>query len=78
MLTRMNHKIIENWLSYICGVFGFGITWTSIDWADALPKMAVAALSAGVAGGMGYIGKLLTVWSLRKAKSFINNLKSKK
>lgn len=75
MLTRMNHKIIENWISYVCGVFGFGISWTSIDWANAAPKIFVAAVSAGVAGGMGYIGKLVAVWSLRKMKLFFSRFK---
>lgn len=75
MLYRMNHKIIEAWLSSICGVFGFGIAWTSINWADALPKISLAALSAAVAGGMGYIGKLITVWALRKCKILIHSLK---
>lgn len=75
MLQRMNHKIIENWISYICGVFGFGISWTNTAWADAFPKIAVAAVSAGVAGGMGYIGKLVAVWGLRKLKLFFSRLK---
>lgn len=75
MLNRMNHKLLENWISYVCGVFGFGISWTSINWADAGPKIFIAAVSAGIAGGMGYIGKLVTVWSLRKMKLFFSRFK---
>lgn len=77
MLHRMNHKIIEAWLSSICGVFGFGIAWTNMNWGDALPKIVIAAFSAGVAGGMGYIGKLITVWTLRKLKLFFSRFKKK-
>lgn len=71
----MNHKLLENWISSVCGVFGFGIAWTNIDWVDAGAKMLVGALSAAVAGGMGYMGKLLAAWSLRKMKLFFSRFK---
>lgn len=78
MLTRMNnHKFIEAWVSYICGVFGYGFVWTNVDWADALPKIFISMASAALAGGMGYLGKLLTVALVRKGKLFIHKLKEK-
>lgn len=75
MLTKMNHKFFENWLSYICGVFGGGVCWININWVDAAPKILIAAISAGVAGGMGYVGQLVTKWSLRKLKLFFSRFK---
>lgn len=78
MLIRMHHKLVENYLSAICGVFGFGISWTNMQLADAIPKIAVASFSALLAGGMGYVGKLLTAHLLRKAKLFFHHLKNRK
>lgn len=77
MLARMHHKIIENWISAICGTFGFGLAWTNINWADALPKIMIASFSAGLAGGMGYLGKIFTSWMVRKIKTFIRSFKNK-
>jgi len=71
------HKIVDNVWSGICGVFGFGVTWTSIHWGEILPKIFVASMSAALAGGMGYIGKSVTVLIIRKIKLFINRLKIK-
>lgn len=78
MHTQMNHKIFEGWISSVCGVFGFGITWTNVMWSDALPKIALSMVSAALAGGMGYLGKLATVWSIRKFKAFIHRIKNRK
>lgn len=69
--------MIENWISAIFGTFGAGIAWMNINWADALPKIFLAAVSAGIAGGMGYLGKLFTVWTVRKIKACYNYLTNK-
>lgn len=71
------HKIIEGWISFVCGVFGYGFVWTNVNWADALMKIFISMVSATIAGGMGYIGKLVTVALVRKGKLFIHHLKEK-
>lgn len=71
----MNHKIIDAWVSSICGVFGFGISWTNIHWTEDIMKISAASFSALVAGAMGYIGKLLAVRLIRKVKSLIHSKK---
>lgn len=70
MQLKMNPKaILENWVSFITGVFGFGVSYTAINWSDALPKIIVAGLSAFVAGGLGIIGKWVVVWAWKEIKS---------
>lgn len=71
----MNHKFFENWFSYICGVFGGGVCWINVNWVDAVPKILIAAASAALAGGMGYIGQLVTKWGLKRIKLFLLRLK---
>ena len=74
----MNHKIIEDWIGYIAGVFGFGVFWTNVHWNDFIWKMFIGAASAFIAGYIGYLGKVVGVWSIHKGKSFIQKIKSKK
>ena len=73
----MNHKFLEDWVSYVSGVFGFGVFWTNVHWDEALPKIFVASASAFAAGFIGYLGKLVAVWSLHKIKTFFRNIKKK-
>ncbi len=73
MLIKMHHKIIDNALAAILGVFGYGITITnlSIQGGDVV-KFSIAMLSAFCAGFVGYIGKRAGSWALRKIRAFIN------
>lgn len=73
----MHHKIIDDWLSGILGVFGFGVTYLNMDVHEILPRLLVSMMTAAIAGGMGYIGKLSAVWALRKGKSFLSRIKPK-
>lgn len=73
----MNHKAFETWVSSVFGVFGFGITWTSMNLADAVPKIMLSATLALLGGYMGYLGKLVGVWSIKKVKAIIHRIKTK-
>lgn len=73
MLLRMHYKnIIDNWVGFVSGVCGGGISYTlQIAWQQEWLKLCLAGLTALVAGGMGVVGKYLVVWGWKKVKSFI-------
>lgn len=75
----MHHKIIENWIAFVAGVAGYGYTYLNIHLfsADAV-RFLISIVSAALAGGAGYLGKLGMIWALRKFKLFIIRLKAKK
>lgn len=73
MNARMNYKnVLDNWVGFISGVFGGGMSYTlQIAWHDELLKLSLAAGTAFVAGAMGVAGKYLFVWTWKKIKLFI-------
>lgn len=70
----MYHKIVDSWLASILGVFGYGLAQINLHFSDTVLKFVGSMIAAAVAGYVGYLGKLLAVWSVRK----INSLKAKK
>lgn len=72
MVIRMHYKnIIDNWVGFVSGVFGGGMSLLQITWHEEWLKLVLAGLTALVAGGMGVIGKYLVVWGWKKIKSLI-------
>jgi hypothetical protein len=65
--------MIDNWLAYMVGVFGYGFAQINLHLSDAALKFFVSMFTAAIAGGMGYVGKLIMVWSIRKVKTFIHS-----
>lgn len=74
MITKMHYKnLVDNWIGFVSGVFGGGISYTlQIAWHAEMLKLLVAGLTALVAGAMGVAGKYLFIWAWNKFKSFIS------
>lgn len=77
MISRMNYRnIFDTWIGFVSGVFGGGLGYTlQISWHDEWLKLAIAACTALIAGGLGVVGKYLAVWGWNKIKSFITKNK---
>lgn len=77
MLHKMHHKLVDITLTGMSGLFGWGLAQVNVPHHDEALKFAISTLTALFAGGMGYVGKLLAVWLIRKFKSFSSSLKNK-
>lgn len=67
MLTKMNNRAIENWFSWVCGIFGGGVTITITPTAfEASVKIALFIIASIAGGYLGMFGKYLFNWTIRK------------
>lgn len=65
-------NLLDNWIGFISGVFGGGISYTlQISWHDEALKLSIAGLTALIAGACGVAGKYLFVWSWKKIKALL-------
>ena len=71
-MLRMHHKIIENWIAIGTGMSSLFIGWININWSDLIPKVMMSLSLAFFGGLLGYFGKLVGVWCLKKIRSFFN------
>lgn len=64
----MNHKHFDNWFSYICGVFGCGLSVTVLNIPDTVLSILVSMLWAGAGGAMGWVGNKLAAFVYKIGK----------
>lgn len=76
MLQRMYHNMLDSWVAWMAGVFGYGLAQVNLQVGEGAAKLILSMLMAVLAGFMGYIGKVIAVWIVKKIKSF--KIKNKK
>lgn len=67
MLPKMNNRAIENWFSWVCGIFGGGVTITITPTAFETSIKVALFIGASIAGGyLGMFGKHLFNLTIKK------------
>lgn len=69
----MHHKLIDNILAWMLGISTYSIAWINLHLTDAFAKFMLAMFSAFCAGYVGYLGKRVCSWTIRKTKSFFSH-----
>jgi hypothetical protein len=77
MQREMNYRnILDNWVAFIGGVYGGGMGYTlQVAWHAEAVKLAIAAITALIAGAMGVVGKYLVVWGWKSIKTLLKKQK---
>lgn len=75
MLQRMYHNVLDSWVAYMAGVFGYGLAQVNLQVGEGPAKLLLSMLMAVLAGFMGYVGKVIAVWVIKKIKSLKSKIK---